>query len=467
MSTPHAAQFHATKKASWALPTAVFVLMFAVAIAISLARGQQILWGGLILMMFFYALTFYVGFRAAGITGDSLEQMIVADRSLPLWIGAFTMAATWIDGGYLNGTTEYTYSQGLVWVQAPWCYALSLIIGGIVFAPVMRRHEFMTMLDPLERRYGKRVTACLYLTSLTGDVFWSAAILTALGTTFGTILGMDFTTSIVLSAAISIAYTMAGGMWSVAFTNVLQLAIIFVGLFAVLFFVFPDFRALTDALHAYRAALADKASLFPALTAWKDPSWGNHYWAWWERTFVLTLGGIPWQGYFQRVLSARNERTASWLSIIAGCLCLLVAVPPILLGIAAYSANWKAFGAAPPEHPSMVLPYVLRYMTPPLVAAVGLGAVSAAVMSSVASSILSSASMAAWNVYRPLVRPAAEKGELLKVVKRSVLVIGVAATLIALNVRSVYALWYLCADLVYCILFPQLTTALFFKRANT
>jgi high affinity choline transporter 7 len=87
-------------------------------------------------------------------------------------------------------------------------------------------------------------------------------------------------------------------------------------------------------------------------------------------------------------------------------------------------------------------------------------------MSSVSSSVLSSSSMAAWNIYRPLIRPGAGKDELLKVVKRSVALIGTAATLIALNVRSIYALWFLCADFVYCILFPQLTLALFFKRAN-
>ena len=40
------------------------------------------------------------------------------------------------------------------------------------------------------------------------------------------------------------------------------------------------------------------------------------------------------------------------------------------------------------------------------------------------------------------------------------------ATLIALNVKSVYELWFLSSDFVYCILFPQLTMALFFKGAN-
>ena len=105
-------------------------------------------------------------------------------------------------------------------------------------------------------------------------------------------------------------------------------------------------------------------------------------------------------------------------------------------------------------------------MTGPIVASIGLGALAAAVMSSVDSSILSASSMGAWNIYRPLFRPEADSDTLARVIKRLVLVVGTAATLIALRVQSVYALWFLCSDLVYCILFPQLTTALFDRKAN-
>ena len=54
-------------------------------------------------------------------------------------------------------------------------------------------------------------------------------------------------------------------------------------------------------------------------------------------------------------------------------------------------ADWSAVGVPPPE-PPMVLPYVLRYLTNPLVASIGLGALAAAVMSSIDSSMLSAAS---------------------------------------------------------------------------
>jgi hypothetical protein len=71
--------------------------------------------------------------------------------------------------GYVNGTAEQTWSTGLLWVQAPWGYALSLVLGGLWFAPAMRRHGFTTLLDPFERRFGKNAAALLYIPALTGE----------------------------------------------------------------------------------------------------------------------------------------------------------------------------------------------------------------------------------------------------------------------------------------------------------
>lgn len=39
------------------------------------------------------------------------------------------VSATWVGGGYINGTAEVIYTSGLVWCQAPFGYALSLVFG--------------------------------------------------------------------------------------------------------------------------------------------------------------------------------------------------------------------------------------------------------------------------------------------------------------------------------------------------
>ena len=92
---------------------------------------------------------------------------------------------------------------------------------------------------------------------------------------------------------------------------------------------------------------------------------------------------------------------------------------------------------------------------------------AAAVMSSADSSILSASSMSGWNVYRPLFKPNINTKSLRKLVQRMIWIIGIAAMLIALNIQSVYELWFLCSDFVYCLLFPALVCALFDPKANS
>ncbi|RCN28482.1 high affinity choline transporter 1 domain protein [Ancylostoma caninum] len=97
----------------------------------------------------------------------------------------------------------------------------------------------------------------------------------------------------------------------------------------------------------------------------------------------------------------------------------------------------------------------------------GLGAVSAAVMSSADSSVLSAASMFAHNIWKLTIRPHASEREVILVMRFAIIAVGVMATVMALTIQSIYGLWYLCADLVYVILFPQLLCVVYYKNSNT
>jgi len=421
-------------------------------------------WSGFFAMLIFYALIFYFGAYAAGIRkNDSVNNVMLAGRELPLFIAIFTMSATWIGGGFINGTAEYTYNQdfGLIWVQAPWGYALSLIIGGLFFAKKMRSYGFKTMLDPLAQRYGKRMAAVLFLPALSGEIFWTAAILTALGTTFGVVLGMELQPAIVISALIAIAYTALGGLWAVALTDLVQLILLIIGLLIVLPFASDYVNGFGAAWDLYKTKFGAQATLLPS-----REGLGDYYWVWWDYALLLIFGGIPWQVYFQRVLAAKTAKTAVRLSILAGVICILVAIPASMIGIIGAVTDWTALGLPEPEDARTILPHVMRYLTPTLVGTIGLGAIAAAVMSSVDSSILSASSMSAWNVYRPLFRPNISSEKLVKVIRRCIWIIGITATILALNIKSVYELWFLCSDFVYCLLFPALVCALFDPKAN-
>lgn len=187
---------------------------------------------------------------------------------------------------------------------------------------------------------------------------------------------------------------------------------------------------------------------------------------------VLIFGGIPWQVYFQRVLSAKTEKSAMYLSYIAALGCFIAGIPPILIGAIAKSTDWnqtdyKGQIPIPPDQQKLILPLVLQYLTPSVVSFFGLGAVSAAVMSSADSSVLSASSMYARNVWKLVFRQKASEREILWVMRIGIFLVAALATTIGITIKTVYGLWFLCSDLVYVVLFPQLCCVVYLKSTNT
>ncbi|CAI9579613.1 unnamed protein product [Staurois parvus] len=426
---------------------------------------------GLVAIILFYLAILFVGIWAAWRTknsrgdGDPREGIIVGGRDIGLLVGAFTMTATWVGGGYINGTAEAVYvsGYGLAWAQAPIGYSLSLIVGGLFFAKPMRSKGYVTMLDPFQQIYGKRMVGLIFIPALMGEMFWAAAILSALGATISVIVDIDINISVVVSALIATFYTLVGGLYSVAYTDVVQLFCIFVGLWISVPFAMTH-PSVTD------------ITVTAVEEVYKDPWLGSirreDTWSWIDSFLLLMLGGIPWQAYFQRVLSASSATYAQVLSFLAAFGCLIMAIPSILIGAIGASTEWNQtlYGLPDPEsreETDMILPIVLQYLCPPYISFFGLGAVSAAVMSSADSSILSASSMFARNIYQLSFRQNASENEIVWVMRTTVFIFGAAATAMALLAKSVYGLWYLSSDLVYIVIFPQLLCVLFIKATNT
>ena len=395
-------------------------------------------------------------------------ELIVAGRSMPMWVAALTMTATWVDGGYLLGTAEGAFKSSVqLATQGGIGFGLSLILGGVFFAGTMRRFGFTTLIDPLEARFGSRWAAVLFLPALAGELFWSAELLVAIGSTFGVLLDLPLTPAILVSAFVTTAYTVVGGMWSVAYTDVFQLALVAIGLVAALPTVVSGAGGLHHAWDIYATAHPGATSVLPPLAV--QPGVWSHgdIVGWWDTSMMLVLGGIPWNCYFQRVLSCRSERDAARQSVWSGVLTMLFTVPPLLMGIAAFAYPWPAsIAASLRETPANALPLLFKYAVPRAIGLLGLAAIVGAVTSSFSSSILSAGSMLSWNCLRRLMWPHMAAHQLRRTIRGSVLLFGVIAAALALKVQSVQALWFFTSDLVFVLLFPQLVYALFDRQAN-
>ncbi|XP_056019601.1 high-affinity choline transporter 1-like isoform X2 [Ostrea edulis] len=397
---------------------------------------------GLISVIIFYFVILVIGLWAARRTKGETnsENVMLAGRDIGAFVGVFTTTATWVGGGFINGTAEAVYSYGLVNCQAAVGYALSLVMGGVFFARRMREQGYVTILDPFTRTYGERMGGLLYIPALMGEVFWSGAILAALGSTLRVIVGLSHEVSIVVSASIAVFYTLFGGLYSVAYTDVVQLICIFIGLWLCIPF------AMTN-------EFVENISVNSS-TEWikeVDPVFAGVYI---DSFLLLIFGGVPWQAFFQRVLSARTAGIAQGLSFADW-------------NRTAYVTRDNLNVSEIAERSSDILPLVLQYLTPEWVSFFGLGAVSAAVMSSADSSILSASCMFARNIYKMAIRKKASEKEIIWVMRVAIVGAGVLATVMAITVKSIYTLWYLCSDLVYVVLFPQLLCVIYLRASNT
>jgi high affinity choline transporter 7 len=149
-----------------------------------------------------------------------------------------------------------------------------------------------------------------------------------IGGTIGVIMDIDDRISIIISAAVVFVYTLFGGLYSVAYTDVVQLFCIFFGLILAIPFAYSN------------SAVSDLSVTKDLWIGTVDPvDYGMYI----DLFLVLVFGGIPWQVYFQRVLSARTEQTAMYLSYAAAFGCFIAGIPPILIGAIAKSAGGTSF----------------------------------------------------------------------------------------------------------------------------
>jgi solute:Na+ symporter, SSS family len=379
----------------------------------------------------YFCITVAIGLWAARRVKNS-KDYLVAGRSLPLYMNMATVFATWFGAETVLSVSATFAKDGLGGIVAdPFGSSFCLFFVALFFARAFYRMDLLTIGDFYRKRYSKPVEVVTSVAITASYLGWTSAQLTALGLVFAVLSGgaIDLNTGIVIGAAIVLCYTIWGGMWSVALTDLFQTVIILIGLTAVAFLVGDMAGGPARVISA--AAEAGKFEFWP--------KGGTKEWLWFLAAWMtLAIGSIPQQDVFQRVTSAKDERTAVRGSFFGGVLYFCFAFVPMYIAYSALVIDpsfAKLFAGEDAREIQRILPNLILERTPMWAQVFFFGALLSAILSTASGALLAPTALFTENVVRPFAPKLGDRQFLLLL--RTVLVIfSLSALLFALNSKS-------------------------------
>ena len=181
----------------------------------------------------------------------------LAGRSLPWWAVGLSVMATQMSAITLIGTTGQAYSDGMRFIQFYLGPPLAMVILSVTAVPFFYRARVFTAYEYLEQRFDARTRTLTSFFFLVSRGLGVGVIIAAPAVILSIVLGWKEVATIFAIGMSTTIYTMLGGVRAVTWTDVQQMAIIFVGLVtcvAVIVAGLPDSVTFSDALHVAGAA---------------------------------------------------------------------------------------------------------------------------------------------------------------------------------------------------------------------
>ncbi len=415
----------------------------------------------LTLVIVYLLVTIAIGLMAAKRVQNS-SDFAIAGRHLPMAMIVTTTFATWFGSETVLGIPAKFVNGGLHGVvEDPFGAGFCLIFVGLFFAGKLYRMTLLTISDYFRERYGRTVEVVCSLIIMVSYLGWVSAQVTALGLVFN--LLSDGVVSLELGMVIGVvsilAYTLFGGMWSVAITDFIQMIILVVGLSILAVFA------------AGQAGGADKvielAVSQDMFKFWPEPNMKDILF-FFASAITIMLGSIPQQDVFQRVMSANSIKAATHGPVIGGICYILFAFVPMFLVVSAMLIMPEQAAALIADDPQKVLPTLVMTQMPFVMQVLFFGALLSAIKSCASATLLAPSVTFTENIWRQFHPHQSDKQELramrVTVLVFSLLVLGYA---IRMQGTSIYEMVSGAYQVPLVGAFVPLTFGLYWKRATT
>ena len=408
----------------------------------------------------FILITLVVGVFAGKLVKNSGRRLIVAGKSLPLFMVGTMLAAQAVDGNSSLGNVALVFEFGF-WAGAviPIGLGLCLLITGAFYAKPLNKMSMVTLPDFYFRRFGNGAEGLSGILMIISFLILVAGNLAASGFILEIVFGINYFWGIAISAIVVVIYTVAGGLFASAYTNLFQVYLA-IGAFWAGFLFFYGGYADTPWDVIYNNAPPE----FLDLSGLYDIA--NGALINWGAILALGLGDIVALDFMERVFSAKNPKTAQRGALMGGALTMFTVIPTSMLGIV-------AFYYLPIDiSPDLALPMLSTEFMPFAIGAAILMGVIGASMSTASGGLLAISSVISRNMMQRIIRrrwqqkPNWSDSQLLKATRIAIIPMMIVGTAIGYFIPAPGIYLILAFDIVFAGAFAPLTFGLFWKKAN-
>ena len=392
------------------------------------------------------------------------EDYFLASKSLPWWaVGASLIAAN-ISAEQFIGMSGSGFALGLAIASYEWMAAITLLVVGKYFLPIFIEKGLYTIPEFIEKRYSTNLKTILAIFWIALFVFVNLTTVLFLGgKALDTIIGVGdgsiLLNSIIGLGLFAVAYSLWGGLASVAWTDVIQVVILIFGGLLMTYFALTnvtDSGSFIDGIKYVYEKAPERFSMILSKGEIIKPNGGD---AWWDLPGLAVLIGGMWvanlyywgfnQYIIQRTLAAKSLAEGQKGIVFAAFLKLIIPVIVVLPGIIAYVMNIDDSGVLTTASvdPGFIgasgniandnaAPWLIKNFIPVGVKGLILAALAAAIVSSLASMLNSTSTIFTMDIYRSHFNKNASDAQMVSVGRITAVVALIIAIIIAPQLGS-------------------------------
>lgn len=382
------------------------------------------------------------------------QDFAIAGRRLPLIVAGSALFATWFGSETIMGASSEFVEHGLIGViEDPFGAALCLILVGLFFARPLYRLNILTFNDYFRIRYSRSAEIISAIFMIPSYFGWIAAQLVAMAIILKTLIGIPIFTGILICTIVVVIYTYIGGMWAVSITDFIQTIMIVAGLLLLA-------TQLVGEVGGLKKVINSQPEGFFRFTPEPDFHSIVHYFAAW---ITIGLGSIPQQDIFQRVMAAKDEKTAVRASYLSGFMYLTIGFIPLLIGLCGKMLYADDLANTDSQ---MVIPMMVLAHGSLFLQIMFFGAILSAILSTTSGAILAPATVMGENLIKPYFKEELTDEQLLRMMRLSVIGVAICSAGMAMWKSDIYELVAQSSSLSLVSLFVPLTAGLYWKRAT-